>query len=211
LAATIGFSSSVELQLSGLFSLSIGLTGSRVLRPSRGFSDSLRFGNSIAFIQSQMFTVSGVLKASVGFTGSNAFTPSPPFTSSPTLRIVAVIPGGADQIASGLGSSSAIGAGLGGLAVLAGLLLLLFLKKKKKDEIAPEASIAELSTETFTDNDEFISEYGLSDEVLSASSDDCNIDLPHVVSEFGDYNSGQENVSEHNPDDLEDFSGCPDE
>jgi hypothetical protein len=118
--------------------------------------------------------------------------------------IVPLIPGVADQLSSGLGSNGAIGAGLGGLGILGILLLLLFLKKRKQEKVDEyvEDTITEASVDTLQDNEEFISEYGLSDNIGGSDSDEEGNDLPVSVEEYGMQESDFGAGSEHNPEDV---------
>jgi hypothetical protein len=144
------------------------------------------------------------------FTQSDAFTASAGFTASKSFAGVAVVPGVGDQIASGLLSSGAIGAGAAGLAALAALLvLLLLLKKKKEPDLGPAETEIE-TTATLDDVNDYISEYGMSDGV-PAIDDDENLDMPCESGSNGDYASDVMNASENNPDDLEGFEGDADE
>jgi hypothetical protein len=48
-------------------------------------------------------------------------------------------------------------------------------------------------------------------QVLSSDLDEDDMDLPQNVSDYGNYNSNTENISEHNPDEIEDYISNPDE
>jgi hypothetical protein len=94
-----------------------------------------------------------------------------------------------------------------GLAASAALLLLLlWFKKKKKKKTIEEQSGPEATTtdETLTEAVEFISEYGLSDNVPGSDGSGDNEDLPGDPDQAGYYDSGEMNASEHNPDDEQD-------
>jgi hypothetical protein len=93
---------------------------------------------------------------------------------------------------------------VGGLAALAALLLLLFLKKRKPPDEVLEVVESETTLEsTVVDSEEYISEYGLSDGVQPMDEDDDQEDLPQLCDGSGAYNSQSENVSEHNPEELD--------
>jgi hypothetical protein len=119
--------------------------------------------------------------------------------------LVPFVPGIADQISNALGSGGAIGIGIGGLVVVGALLLLLFLMKRKKglNVHEPEETGDESMVDTITDNDNYISEYGLSEGVRPMEDEDGGEDLPQVAGDGDQYVSDIENASEHNPEDLE--------
>jgi hypothetical protein len=61
------------------------------------------------------------------------------------------------------------------------------------------------------DNEDYISEYGLSDDLHEMEDDDGGEDLPQAAREDGDYVSDLANASEVNPEDLDEGSFEPDE
>jgi hypothetical protein len=130
-----------------------------------------------------------------------------------TAAFAARVPGGAaEQTKNGV-SGAVIGGSLGGLAALAALLLLLLLRKKKKQEEVEEGEEtvgSESTLGTIDGEDEYISEYGLSDGVRPLDSDQDVNDLPNdeLDSNFIDECS---NASEHNPEELDDGALDPDE
>jgi hypothetical protein len=106
---------------------------------------------------------------------------------------------------SGGVSSAAIGAAAGGLAALAALvlLLLLFKKRKKVDEVVETVESEATLESTIDEDDVYISEYGLSDGVRPMDDDDDYGDLPRDVSPDGACDSETGNISEHNPEELD--------
>jgi hypothetical protein len=145
-------------------------------------------------------------------TGSKApRTPSGRFTSSGSFTPPAKGPprdlpaGAGDNQSSGrAGTYAGIGAGVGLPIAIAAVLLLLFLKRRKKNlnDVVQETTMDTVDTVTITEDDAYISEYGLSDGALVLDEDDRG-DLPQASSAGQeDYQSGMENASEHNPDDL---------
>jgi hypothetical protein len=126
---------------------------------------------------------------------------------------VPIVPNVADQISNGLGSGASIGVGIAGLAVIGALLLLLFLLKRSKRQIPDEVAetMDERTVDTLTERDEYISEYGLSDDMAPMEDEDGGEDLPHSMGDDGVYASGIENASENNPEELEGQFGDPDE
>jgi hypothetical protein len=199
-AVTAKVSGSLPFKRTETFSISLDLKG------SAGVANSDPFGKSFTF------TVSNIFTPSVPFTASELFTPSAPFTASATIVRVPIIPGAAEQIAGGLGSGGAIGAGVAGVAVIAALLLLLLFVKKKRHQKESNELVEQTTQDTFTNERvEYISEYGLSDNVLSTDDLEGQEDLPREVSDAGIYNSDAMNASEHNPDELDDGALDPDE
>jgi hypothetical protein len=109
-------------------------------------------------------------------------------------------------------SSSAVGAGLGGLGAIAALLVLLFLLKKKKRAIEEEIVTGTMETDTLTAQDTYVSEYGLSDEGNRSEASEDREDLPQVALQGGGgYESDQMEASEHNPEEFDDIQNDADE
>jgi hypothetical protein len=103
------------------------------------------------------------------------------------------------------------GGTVGGLAILAvlGLLLLLFLKKKKPEEEEPVGDDAEAVTTLDANDDEYISECGMSDGGGPNGQGELGGD--NVLSGEGEVAGDDlEEISEHNPE-LPDFGEAPDE
>jgi hypothetical protein len=225
------FADSNKLPDSPAFAATAAFTSSVVFDASAAFSESSVFSSSLSFPKSSIFAETKALfptshfSASVAFSFSSTFTlsatfgPSAPFTpSAPLVRpirsvVVPIVPNVAEQISNGLGSGASIGVGLGGLAAIAALLLLLFLLKRRKKQIPDEAGemIDERTVDTLTEHDEYISEYGLSNDMGPMEDDEGGEDLPHSMGDDGMYASGVENASEHNPDELEGEFCDPDE
>jgi hypothetical protein len=105
-------------------------------------------------------------------------------------------------------TAGVLGGGLSALAALSVLLLLLLLKKKKK----PLEQPAELTEEmdTMDEGAEYISEYGLSDVVLSAAESEGTGDEPRSLEDGLAVDDPLDGMSEHNPTDFGDF-GSQDE
>lgn len=94
---------------------------------------------------------------------------------------------------------------------MAALLLLFLLKKKKKPPPMDEETIASDSAmETITEENAYISEYGLSDGVRPVDGDEDQKDLPRQGSGGSDDHSDLQNASEINPDEFDPSLG-PDE
>jgi hypothetical protein len=99
---------------------------------------------------------------------------------------------------------------VGGLAAFAALLLLfLLLKKKPKSPVTlAEEMIVSDVTGTINESDVYISQHGLSDEIIVSEAGEDQEDMPRGEGEFGTIASDLGNVSEYNPEDLDDL---PDE
>jgi hypothetical protein len=105
-------------------------------------------------------------------------------------------------------SNGAIGAAVGGLAVIAALALLLLWFKKKRlvTEVSYEEDEEEVvPTNSLTEHENYISEYGLSDRALQEPSGGDLSEVPQTIGENGKYVSDEGNASEHNPEDGDDF------
>jgi hypothetical protein len=152
---------------------------------------------------------SSVFIGSVQFTSSSTFTSSARFSASASFNVPLI----AGQNSNSLGAGAAAGIGVGGLAAIGALLLLLFLIKRRKrmDPNEPNETGGESTAETMTENEAYISEYGLSDGVRPMNDEEIREDLPQVVGDDGQYGSEIENASEHNPEDLDEGLGDPDE
>jgi hypothetical protein len=79
-------------------------------------------------------------------------------------------------------------------------LLLLFLLKRKKKEIAQSEETVETVSKTITEDDAYITEYGLSDLGQSGDPNEDDEDLPQPLLEEQSEDGGQEGFSERNPD-----------
>jgi hypothetical protein len=103
-----------------------------------------------------------------------------------------------------MSTGATVGAGLGGLAALAGLILLVVLLKKKKEPSHPADSGTASPDLTTEDNCTFISEYGLSeDEHRGGGVEDLPSDIVCPAASDHGYQSDVEHLSEHNPEDLD--------
>jgi hypothetical protein len=177
---------SLPFTASGIFS------ATRVFSPSPAFLASAPFSHSLPFTSSDGFSESGFLIASDGFTTSAHFTELPQGS--------AIAGAQAEQLSGGVSGAAIGGGAAGGLAALAALVLLLLLFKKKKNKIEQPEETAESTVGTIDEEDAYVSEYGLSDEVRPLGSDEDREDLPRE----GLDNSGEdglaEHVSEHNPE-----------
>jgi hypothetical protein len=129
------------------------------------------------------------------------------------MPIVGLNPGGAaDQVSGQALSSGAIGGGVSGLVALSALVLLFLFRRKKKGLVElPEETVETMST-TVDDDDDYISEYGLSDAGQPSDDSEPDEDLPKLVEEDGDYDGSEmEAVSERNPDEFSEAELDPDE
>jgi hypothetical protein len=110
----------------------------------------------------------------------------------------------AEQISGGVSGAAAGGGAAGGLAILVALALpLLLLKKKEKKEDEWPEEIGEPTLGTIGHDDEYISEYGLSDAIGLSNSDEDREDLPQESTDDFDGESFAEYLSERNPDDVD--------
>jgi hypothetical protein len=112
------------------------------------------------------------------------------------------------QASGGIGAGGAVGASLGGLAALAGVIVLVFLlKKKKKVQHEEEVEMGEGECEDETNDGEtatYVSEYGLSDDGPIPDLENQHEDVLDGPPAEPCHDSDFEHVSEHNPEDFED-------
>jgi hypothetical protein len=155
------------------------------------------------------------------FETSRKFESTPLFSSSSSHRLVPDNPpiqvprpesvGPAEEQASG--TAAIAGGTAGGIAILAvlGVFLLFFLKKKK-----PEVGEEPLADETVVvptfegEENEYISEYGMSDGRGPYSQDELGSDKVLQSGEGDGAGDDLDEISEHNPE-LPDFGEAPDE
>jgi hypothetical protein len=70
----------------------------------------------------------------------------------------------------------------------------------------------EVTTGTFDENEGYISEYGLSDEIIDTSEGELSSELPEPAGDDGFLgNSDMNLISENNPNDLDEFEDEADE
>jgi hypothetical protein len=201
-----GFTSSITFSVSGTFRGSMEFSSSKSFWSSIGFSRSATFTGSISFSKSETFT------ESILFWATNVFTASVPFTRAATKTRLGAR-ARAEELTNGLVSGGAIGTLVAGLVVIGALsLLFLLLKRRKSQAVAElEEETALVETDTMTERENFISEYGLSEgEVQDPSGEDLT-DMPRVIGEDGHYVSDDRHASEHNPDDVDEFGLSGDE
>jgi hypothetical protein len=188
------FDSSVRFTISSVFAVSVEPPYSGILT------------DSPLFIKSHVFTRSDIHKTSTDFTPSSQFISSNAFDQSLSFYPTDTDVPDADTQQSGGALVSAVGGGLAGLAALAILLLFILLKKRKKREEQVEVTEGEeIDTSTIDDENEFVSEYGLSEGIQSLSEDDLSGDLPQPPQDpfFGD--SDRANASEVNPNEFDEL------
>jgi hypothetical protein len=185
--ASISFLESLKFTLSKEFIPSIEFNSSNSFEPSESFVAISKFFQSDDFIPSPTFTTS------IMFSALDVLTTSAQFTSNPN-----------EQMKNGLPLSGALAAGAAGLTILAALAIFLLVKRTKKNPPQPEEETIERVTETTEDENEYISEYGLSDAICSADHHEADIDFPQTALRTEDYENDFENASECNPEELDD-------
>jgi hypothetical protein len=129
-------------------------------------------------------------------------------STSSTITVAVVVPiGEGDDTSSGNSKvGAAIGGSLGGLALLAVLILFVLLKRRKTEEVmnSNPLSLDEEEVITMTEVSDYISEYGLSDGRLGLDNSEEGEDDPGLeVSPSFDLNEEGSGGSEYNPEGSE--------
>jgi hypothetical protein len=219
--ATIAFAGTVVFSFSHTFDRTI------FVGASGAFGDTMKFDGSLAYRETQSFSQSVRFLNSATFVGSSFLRPSQSFLASSALPATPDYSPQTDQLpySAGLSSSlrefgadaqesnraaviSAVGGGMSAVAILAALLLLVWLKGRKGKSIPSEDTATTMEaqvTPTITEETDFMSEYGLSDdfEIVDSCADPSDIPRLNTIHSYEDDSPFG---SEHNPNELDDES-----